>query len=504
VIFLNYHLYRAHRGEESFDTHAWMVQTLLGRVEDNNNDSVDEFLHYIIAISFEKMNIRTTKSLSKRYLECLTNLDTSYTSTFFRSPEPMGWKTKRRDSAFAEAIPFLAQHFKLPNLLEEANCYNVELAKIKAAGTGQQPATKFYNPKTCVEFHNLLCKLLTGFKKALGDLKALSTSKSKKVGAPTVLEALKGVRSKGHYLRLMVRTSAMEVHLQKIGTLLAVDDGKMWEPADSEDPDDFALDSLKPYSLRKGKPLLPWESYRDWLLLLVHYFDAADILSMHVKRIKRQLGIKKPLAISISILSLPRPETTMIPWTTLLETEYFFPAEYQEPSGKEFVNTLVSEMPDLNDENVKALMRLGDEALLLKGDLILHHPDLNDRIGALAEKLKDCVSVNLDWADLDEVHSHIIRLKGEDVSAKQGPMQTIVDMIRVLARHADFYCALKQTPLQTGDKVHGTYHCEAYIASLLTLNKQASEQILEDTNEISEILEKLKAGHFCMLCLVLC
>jgi hypothetical protein len=62
----------------------------------------------------------------------------------------------------------------------------------------------------------------------------------------------------------------------------------LWKPKSAEgfdaDADFTDFQRIKPYSLRKEIPLLPWQSYRDWLMLMVHYFDAADILLNHLQK----------------------------------------------------------------------------------------------------------------------------------------------------------------------------------------------------------------------------
>ena len=49
----------------------------------------------------------------------------------------------------------------------------------------------------------------------------------------------------------------------------------------------------------KGKSILPWESNRDWLMLMVHYFDAAEVLHDFASKLK----IEPDAAISITIPS---------------------------------------------------------------------------------------------------------------------------------------------------------------------------------------------------------
>ena len=97
--------------------------------------------------------------------------------------------------------------------------------------------------------------------------------------SPTVkkiLEHLIRVWVMGHYLKTMARSAAIETHLQSI---LIVDINKLWMPEfEVKDTDFVDFQHFKPFSIQKGKPILPWESYRDWLMLMIHYLDATEVL----------------------------------------------------------------------------------------------------------------------------------------------------------------------------------------------------------------------------------
>ena len=299
-----------------------MVKTLLRQAEQEEIN----FNLYIIAASFQKMDYRIkSKQISTLYLACLQEQTKfAYTKLPPKSVVPKAGDNNRDDS-FIGYIPDLAKvaKTKIPNLQHAANL--------------PQPI-EIYNESTYMEFHLLLCELLSGYSTFLTKLSELQDSgKKEQLNLEAILDALWNVYTFGIYLRSMVRSSAIETHLQIIAPLLDVDPQKSWTP---ESEEDMEFSSLKPYSMRKGKILSPWESYRDWLRLMVHYFDAAKVLIDYAKRLGQQSPTCKPPAISITILSPPLPNNELLYWTTLLEDERFFPTMVGQPSGKDFVKFL--------------------------------------------------------------------------------------------------------------------------------------------------------------------
>jgi hypothetical protein len=347
-----------------------------------------------------------------------------------------------------------------------------------------------YNDKTRNEFHLLLFELLSNYKAALAHLGDIQHDG--KFDLSEILKALGRVRTFGRYLRTMVRSSAIETHLESINSFLVVDTRKSWtEPDDLDDADFSDFQGLKPCSMRKGKMLLPWESYRDWLILMVHYFDAADVIVQHIK----QLNINR-VCFSITIVTPTHPDKVFLPWSELLENEFLFPTVPGQSSGKEFVR-FFSSMPKVDLKKVDSATRL----------MCKLEPEMLDagEIDALAQMVKACTSA--DWDDVNILSEEILALKKSHLGYRQDQIQAIVDSLRDLSRRALFNNQLKDGPLQSGKKPRGTYHCEAYIASLLILWDDTSGQLVSDfeermnllsQDEISEVkalLEKIKVSH---------
>ena len=150
-------------------------------------------------------------------------------------------------------------------------------------------------------------------------------------------------------------------------------------------------------------------------MLMVHYFDAAEVLNGFASKVKNE----PDAAISITILTPPLSNKRMLPWTKLLENEHFFPALPVVSSGRELIEFL------------------------------------NNQV---------------------EPPSNL----------------------------AFFYQELKEGGcLSSSGSLTGGYHCEAYIASLLTSEhdvKVFKEGLdtpdIEGICQIDEVLENFKAGHF--------
>ena len=484
-----------YRGKESFEIHVWMLKTLLEKLEEPWSDT-DLFIDYIIAVSSRKMNRRmVNKDISLPYYNCLQNWDHSSTLPS-KTPRP---RHKDRDKHFISIIPRLAKvaRTKIPNLTKVAAAY-------------PQP-DGIYNEETRIEFHLLLCELLSSYKASLEHLGKIQLEKSNDL--PEILKALGRVRTFGRYLRTMVRSSAIETHLETINSFLVVDSRKSWTSDPDSDPDseDSDFQRLKPYSIRKGKVLLPWESYRDWLILMVHYFDAADVIVQHIRHSKPNRD-RDRAGFSITIITPPQPDKVLLPWSKLLENEVLFPPIPGKSSGKEFVRFL-SSMPKVN---LAMFTKAIDSATQLKRKLesdALVQLD-TDEIDELAEMVKRCTLV--DWDDLNILSEEILALKESELDDRQAQMQAVVDSLQALSRRGLFYNQLKDGPLQSGKSPRGTYHCEAYFASLLTLWDNASGQLVSDfkermnmisADEISDIkalLEKIKVSHIFLHCLNLC
>jgi hypothetical protein len=338
------------RHKETLSIHTWMLKTLLRR--SGSEGGLEALQLYIVAVCSDKMKYRLSNGPSPLYFDCLLRL-CDMTFPFIEHPDVLA--TRRdgscRDQFFLDAIPMLAEcsMTKIPNLEKVA-----QLAR-------ENKPFEVYNNDTYMEFHKLLCELLKCFRGSLTELVDLKTRDVAKIR-----QALNDVRILGDLLWTMVRGSAIEKHLQTIAKFLdtqervagvykeAVDkegvvgvdkEGVVDEEEDvdlDDDEEDIEFVVLKPYSICRGKPLQPWESYRDWLRLQIIYFDAIQTSTRYVSSF--------PSAdVSIKILTPSLPSTDMLPWSDLLTDARYF----TQPLGRELFDCLSQfafDQPEMNLE----------------------------------------------------------------------------------------------------------------------------------------------------------
>jgi hypothetical protein len=481
VIFLDYLSYHAHRGRESFDTHVWMVKTFLGR-SSKSWENKDDFKYFVLAASVGKMNMRFRKPLSKQYYNCLLKLKTT---VFAYKKLPEGDSDRNLDK-FIEAIPHINTNqittTKFPNLL----LYVTNLA------TNPSPPIGIYNESTYMEFHLLLCDLLSNFRTSLQTLQTLKQESNYN------LEIIKNkvgiVQMFGFYLWTMVRSSAVETHLRTIADFLEVDTRKSWtsvyEEDDVEDADEGEFQALKTNSLYKGKPLSPWESYRNWLRLMVHYIEASRVLTMHVKN--WNFGDDP---ITISTLSPPLPDNRLLKWMELLQDEHLFPTSFMDTPGNKFVEVLL--------RDIKTKIYDSSNYAEIKRSLeLLRQPNLDDNFDTLVKQVNKCKSAD----GLHKIISEkVLALKNFDLQDRPAEVERILENLNVLLRRTNFYVGLGGK-LCHGYGFTGKYHCEAYIASLLAFSGPSGQRIRDSEEQsfrpkidkIEPLLEQMKASNVFM------
>ena len=399
----------------------------------------------------------TNPHFSVPYLDCLLNIKIFQYTQSPAAPRPQG---RNRDELFIKSIPVLATFHK------------IKIPRLEAAAKMKEPI-EIYNEDTYMEFHDLVGILLSRFLSSLEQLKKLETDmvKTKNFDLESILAALKKVRASGHYLRAIVSGAAIEKYLQNIAQFLVVDTRKAWpDLVDNDDDDTFFF--LKPNSMRKGQAIVSWQSYRDWLKLMVLYFDAAQVLASFIASLKRQ----PPVPISILILSPPHPNDQMPHWEPLLQNERYFSQVPGEPSGKELVDWLHSRFKS---------SKTGDSiATIIKSAQLLNDPSPSDaKIDLLATQMENCSSLGADQ-DIAVITKRIIALKLLKSQDRPSQVQKILELLTTFQRRATFY---KKLSLE-GLGAPGTQHCEAYVASILTLLGLLSGQ----TSEISEFEARVK------------
>ena len=443
-----------------------MIKTLLERSPESP-DHLEALFLYITTVCYEKMLKRMKNpNFSEPYRHCLLNQGTF--PFLEQSSVAPGAEGRNHDELFLKVIPVLA---KTPGL-------EVDIHNLEAAAKSEGPNIAIYNKSTYMEFHHLLCKFLRSFLKNLEQLQTLhkDMASSGNYNLAKILRTLKKVWASGQYLRAMVSGAAIEKHLQNIQHLLVMDTRKSWIDY-HEDEDDDVVQFLKPNSMRKGQSLGPWQSYRDWLRLLVLYFDAAQVLVMFVAA----LNLPPPVGISIKIFSPPHPDDRMTSWKALLENERYFPPTIGEIPGKDLVTFLNSRLNVSRKKGVDIVAIIQSAQLLkqqheshLTGDV----DEANTDIDLLAEQLTTCSSLGAP-EDIKMIKEKIVALKSLKFQNRLPQIQKILEMMATFQKRACFYKNLSQGPLKTGTKAPGFHHCEAYAAPFCALLGQIGQEKIE-------------------------
>jgi len=185
-----------------------------------------------------------------------------------------------------------------------------------------------------MDFNALLCDLLQILSDALVKLREHQKEAKGKLSVEDVeslRKRLSFIASIGTVLRLMVKGAAMKKHIHAITAFLPSHPAgvKRKEGNENEDNEWTELDCDSQESIRKGM------ACRQWLNLMVVYFDAILVLSQFAKT-------KGFIEISVQILSQPLPPQDMMPWKTLLRQKQYFPAisEHSSPSDSEIIRFL--------------------------------------------------------------------------------------------------------------------------------------------------------------------
>jgi hypothetical protein len=497
-----------YRTTESFNTHAWMLKSLLRL----SKDHLETLQLYVVAADSSKMLARMVHPVSTQYLACFQRLKS-------RTFEPInGASTKPddgNDQLFLDDIPILSKlaNTKIPNL-----------GKMAQAAKEKKPFN-LYNKDTCMEFHELLCEILERFHQSLNDLKDLrkltfKKRKSKlKIGQSeldAIVEQLNQVLAFGRALRAIVRGSAIQMHLTTIAPFLEVKTGKFW-PMPHEDDTEFH--PLKPYSTDgQGEPLLPWKSYHDWLRLMIHYFDAIHVLDNHLMTLKSSTPESSTpesstpesstpesstIDISIKILYPSLPDQEMLPWRDLLLNEKYFPQHTPgQPSAAELITFLsspslleeVTSIQDLIDDVDAAKQKQERE---IKGGV--GYDDFAEDVAILIRLVKDLEDSSSDgWKDYVIAILKQVELLGDVTpQGRLSRLKDISNMLETLKGNFSLYKRLLPgTPLSLGKRFTGAGHCEICGGCVNYLSGKPGPHV--DLSE--DLLKELSVSHIYVSC----
>jgi hypothetical protein len=485
------------RGTESFDTHVWILKSLLRQSEGH----LETLQLYVVAADFKKMLARMKHPVSTHYLACLQRVKSLICLPLEEVPTQ---SQEDNNTLFLDDIPILAERAKtkIPNLEKAAK-----------AAQNKEPF-KLYSKDTCMEFHELLREILERFQQSLNDLRTLMRSKVRNSKEPRnspdqsepkdIMDKLRDVLAFGRTLRGIVQGSAITAHLAAIAPFLEVKAGKFWPMAcESEDDAEFHL--LKPYSTEGDRePLLPWKSFHDWLRLMVHHFDAIHILDNHLMKFN-SLSID----LSIKILYPSLPDENMLPWKDLLENENYFPPiphTPDQPSATKLITFLTSPTLDEDGKSIKLLIEnIGavierQTAETMTGTV---YTDFSVDIEKVTSVLEGLVDTSSGWwrdyvlGILEQVEG----LAGDTTHSRSFQLEGISNMVQKLEGSFKLYKEVKpKTSLSLGKHFAGAIHCEVCAAPSNSFSGTTGPH----DGLSKDLLEEYKVSHIFVSCSNLC
>jgi hypothetical protein len=268
----------------------------------------ERLLVYIITVCYRKMLRRLQqRDLSLPYRQSLKSV--IMTEIKFVESES---RITPGDESFMSFLKVAVEggllKSKIPNMINRVDLWLTN----KLLGS-----FRFYTEDTYKEFHTLLLELLESFETGLKGLKS----------GVDVDSHVSTIQLIGLALQYLTRGAILETHLKTIEGSLG-EHGRRDDTAAESTPDnlepDEDLEAVQPEaSIRIDKgdfqqaPL--HKSYKEWLKVMLIYFDAVDVLGRFVAGPQFQFK-----AINIKILLSPRPSEALLPWKELFTSSNIF------------------------------------------------------------------------------------------------------------------------------------------------------------------------------------
>jgi len=311
-----------------------------------------------------------------------------------------------------------------------------------------------YTAETCNEFHSVLCALLCGIRDALEGLKVYRPSQ----GMEPLKTLVRDVFFHGMALHAMAYSSWMEIHLQSIADLLVLAHSRLSksqtaQPVEELD-DDIELQGVQPRTIQGDHPLSIWEAYRDWLRLMVSYFDAARTISNYI-------NVYRPSSISIQVVAIPFQGQEMLPWTQLVSM-FFETREVDAPSNIDSTSASAPASPTPRSEALE----------FADFDPVFTDPLLTDDSSVSASD----DTTDSEMENLTKDAAWVTKLQDITSAAE------FVRAIEILRKSSPYFERKfgPTSPLSMGDRFGGTAHCESIIACFIYASAFARETIHED------------------------
>jgi hypothetical protein len=510
------------RQEPALSSHLWILGRLLESRSDTPEDQLARLYKYILSMCCRKMNYRLQSQSSRHYLQSLVHV-----KDFAFNPQPVGEtstnKTPRdsrrerqeihndrrllediimRNGTPSDGIPINLSHMFLA-------AHNSDL---------KEEPFELYNSTTYMEFHQLLVKLLVGFRDTVASLSAQSNRAIKEL---QILDktAFKRDMSKGrvygYALMRMARGRAFRMHMENIEHLLSdytpdteasVPEGE--QEGEDEDEELEAIQVDKKGSLSK--------SYGAWLRLMVIHFDAIEILVSFVNGVGSSYD-----AISIKILVPPTTSQEVLPWSELFTDPNLFPqSDVLNPNLitksnaeiKQFLQDAIENArfaSESYNQAKKAQTNWNSNQLVASRDALAKLTKITSSSPTplqpetvSVEALQSAVS---QWISLSKKKKKILADFNQDENLK---LKLFID--EGIKKICAIYCeppAIDKFYLDFDkeNSFSGTLHCEAYLASLLDNFTQHFE--IDSTRVDMQTLQEMKVdplSHFFVIRFSLC
>jgi hypothetical protein len=450
----------------------------------------DHLIRYVIATCHPKMRGRLNHAaLSQPYLNSLKKINKFHFYDLPRHWEPPLGKEINNDRLFLASVHDVALNHD-PSFIKV-------FPKIthQAKLASEDKPFQFYSRDTCQEFHDMLLFFLQCFQTSLNDLWSSRSTTDVPEGSAAFESHLGHVKFYGYVLHKLSRGSALQIHLQVIEPLLERHHANMRPTTGKEENDDEELEAVQPF-VTTGKSeyenvmVTLWKSYRDWLRLVTVHFDAVDILARYFT--SPRFTPKLPDIISLKILVIPRVDTTLLPWKTLLTSSDHFPTDQNGGTNDEilqFLSDALSVNPQASlgfARNVKTCWekRLEDKDRQVE--------QIRDEVNNEVAKLS--TSKLPGWS---EGAAKLTQLVNRWTPANDRVETGITKKIQSFYDIARFFVKLHTTSNNEG--FSGMVHCEACLFSLQLDQKNKDLNIDEN---LKNVLAEMKVGDGCFVTLV--
>lgn len=414
--------------------------------------------------------------LSLPYIEAIASFsDFQFKETHLKPKQ----KERNSERMFGEALVSL----------NKAKRLDTTITKLLSI-TFSDDLDELYTKDTCQKYHMVLGELLRKFKRYLGELVGLELKEPRPPQSEFDI-ALRNVGYYGEALQLLAGGVAIQRHLQVIEDKLmdfhhkrardvanqaatpTLPDVEELGEANPENDDDEELQSVQPFA---NRALPMWKSTKDWLKLMVVYFDAIKIINAYY----REANLK---TLTIKILLGPKIDTTMLTWKGLLQDEkYIKPINgfnpFHIPTSEEIIQFLEDQLGNLDlkkgtftilelQKKVDGLIQSSGSKAVSPVDLITLETSLLSglRVGMSPDqdKLTKCIRSKIkELRDIDD----------ESPESRRDFLYSIAEMLESLRKSSLFFKKLRSgSALSEGNRFSGTPHCEILLASLIIMAK---------------------------------